>query len=73
MPHFYRNSRQLLRLFLILVLAMGFFGWWYATRNWQINADTLDFSAVTADLDWLELTAGLIEASIEIFQNAVSR
>jgi TRAP-type C4-dicarboxylate transport system permease small subunit len=73
MPHFYRNSRQLLRIFLILVLAMGLFGWWYASRNWQINANTLDISALSADVDWLEVVAGLLEASIEIFQGATSR
>lgn len=73
MPHFYRNSRQLLRLFLILVIGMGWFGWWYAGRNWQMEMETLQLSALTGEVDWLEFIAVLVEGGIEIFQGATGR
>ena len=73
MPRFYRNSRALLRLFLILVLSMGLFGWWYGSNHWVPSAEDLDLSVVTEEVDWLNLSAGLLEDGIEIFQSATGQ
>ncbi len=72
MPRFHRNSRALLRLFLILVIGMAFFGWQYADRNWRPTPEDLQLPALSEDLDWLNLVADLLEDEIEVFQSATS-
>jgi hypothetical protein len=73
MPRFYRNSRQLLRIFLAAVLGMGLLGWNYAVNNWQITPDMFQIETFTENVDWLDLVAGLVESAIEIFQSATGR
>ena len=62
-----RANRQLTRLFFVLVLAMAFFGGWYADRNWQIDLSPLEQKQVVANGDWVEFVAGLGEQTIQIF------
>ena len=72
MPYFYRNSRLLLRIFLVLVLSGALFGWWYADQHWRPALEDVQLPTVTEELDWLNLVAGWLEDGIEIFQSATS-
>ena len=72
MPHFYRSGRQLLRLFLILVLAGSLFGWWYADQNWRPAAEKLEMPTLNQQIDWHNIDAVLVEDALEIFQSATS-
>jgi hypothetical protein len=65
---FLRNNRQLLRLYLLLILVTGMVGGWYARTNWQIEADTLQALNVTQDEgDWVEFFATIGEETIQLF------
>lgn len=72
MPHFYRSGRQLLRLFLLLVLAGSLFGWWYADQHWRPAVENFEMPTLNQEIDWLNIAAGLVEDAIEIFQSATS-
>ncbi len=69
MPRFHRNSRLLTRIFFLLIIAAGLFGWRYAVSNWQPDLATLELNPLTGDTDWIDLIAGLLEDAIQIFQN----
>ncbi len=62
-----RNNRQLTRLFFILVLAMAFFGGWYADRNWQLDLSQMQQKPAVTSGDWIEFVSALGEQAIQIF------
>ncbi len=62
-----RPHRRWLRLYLILVLAMGLLGAWYAGTHWQIHPQDLDFSAFSQDGDWIDFISALGEEAIQLF------
>ena len=65
---FLRNNRQLLRLYLILILAAGLFGGWYARASWQVEVDSLEALNVAQDEgDWVDFFATLGEGAIQLF------
>ncbi len=65
---FLRNNRQLLRLYLLLILVAGLMGGWYARTSWQIETDTLQSLNVTQDDgDWVEFFAAIGEEAIQLF------
>jgi len=63
----YLHNRQTLRLFLILILAMGLFGGCYAYINWQIEPETLQLSTFTEEGDWIDLVSLLGEQVLQWF------
>lgn len=65
---FLRNNRQLLRLYLILILAAGLFGGWYAQESWQVEAAGLESLELAQDEgDWVDFFATLGEETIQLF------
>ncbi len=67
-----RNSRQLTRIFFVLVILMGLFGGWYAAQNWQPDLAAYDTSALTEETDWIDVMAGLGEEAIQLFLGLTS-
>ncbi len=68
MPRFTRHSRLLNRIFFVLVIAAGLFGWLYAYGNWQPDPAAFEIGSLTGDTDMIDLIAGLIEDAIQVFQ-----
>ena len=62
-----RNSRQVTRLFFILVLAMTLFGAWFGTTFWQPELENLALPDVTGDSDWIDLVASVGEVVLQLF------
>ena len=69
----HRRSRWLYRIFFVLVIAAGLYGWFYGTRNWQPDASALEISSLTGGADWTDLVAGVLEDAIQIFQEITSQ
>ncbi len=67
MPRLHRFNRALQRLFTLLVILAGFYGWWYASTHWQFDLTTWSLPNLTEDQDWIELIAGLLETAIQVF------
>ena len=67
-----RNNRMTLRLFLIIILIMGFVGAWYASNNWQPQFDSIDLSLFSEEGDWIETLSALGEESIQLIMGVLS-
>jgi hypothetical protein len=66
-----RTNRHLLRLFFVLIILMGLFGFWYADRSWQALTQDLNIAA-PGETDWVNLLADFFENSLKFFQSATS-
>jgi hypothetical protein len=66
-----RPNRHLLRLFFILIIFVGLFGFWYADRSWQALTQDLNIVA-PGETDWVNLVADFFESSLKFFQSASS-
>jgi len=66
-----RTNRQVLRLCLLVVIFMAFFGGWYADQRWQAMTGDLEVD-LSNDTDWVSLASTLVENSIKFFQGATS-
>ncbi len=62
-----RYKRQMLRLYFILVIALGLFGGWYANRNWQVETETINALNLQDEGDWVDFFAALGEGTIQLF------
>ena len=65
-----RNNRQVIRLFFLLVILMGFAGWWFALTYWlpQLETDFTQLSTFTQEeFDWIEVTSIIGEEAIKLF------
>jgi hypothetical protein len=62
-----RYKRQILRLYFILVIVVGLFGGWYASRNWRVESDSLSSLEMQDESDWVDFFAGLGEGTIQLF------
>ncbi len=69
----HRRSRWLYRIFFVLVIAAGLYGWLYGARNWQPDASALEIASLTGGADWIDLVAGVLEDAIQIFQEITSQ
>jgi hypothetical protein len=65
--HMARKNRQLIRFYFILVIIMGLFGGWYASRTWQIDPAGLEQVNLGDQGDWIDYLATLGEESIQLF------
>ena len=61
-----RTSRLWLRIYFILVIALGLFGGWYATQNWQIEPTSLTSVGIAENTDWVDFLATLGEETIQL-------
>ncbi|HXF62232.1 MAG TPA: hypothetical protein VNK95_11490, partial [Caldilineaceae bacterium] len=62
-----RNNRRLTRLYFILVLLMGLFGYWYAGNSWHVEAESLAALNLVEGGDWIGFFATLGEEVIQLF------
>lgn len=62
-----RYKRQMLRLYFVLVLVVGLFGGWYASRNFSLEVDTLSAVDIGEEADWIDFFAALGEETIQLF------
>lgn len=69
MPRSYRNSRALTRIFFLLVIAAGLLGWQYGRSYWQPDISTFELLSLSDDTDWIDIITGLLEDTIQIFQD----
>jgi len=67
MPLLFRYNRLLQRLFFVLVILAGLYGWTYAAAHWSFDLSLFDFSALTNQTDWMETVAALLEQAIQLF------
>lgn len=67
MPLLFRYNRHLQRLFFVLVILAGLYGWNYAESHWSFDLSLFDLSALTDRTDWMETIAGLLEQAIQLF------
>jgi len=67
MPLLFRYNRYLQRVFFVLVILAGLYGWRYAETNWSFDLSLFDFSRFTQQTDWMETIAALMEQAIQIF------
>lgn len=61
-----RNNRLVTRISLILVILMGLFGGWYASRNWQPDVSAYETPILTDDVDWIDVVAELGEEAVQL-------
>ena len=73
MPLFFRYNRHLQRIFFVLVILAGLYGWRYAEMNWSFDIGLFDFSALTDQTDWMENIAAILEQGIQLFLALTSR
>ena len=62
-----RAARLTTRISFTLVLLMGLFGWWYATRNWHIDPTSIQLAGLTGEGDWVDFASALGERALQIF------
>jgi len=67
MPLLFRYNRHLQRVFFVLVILTGLYGWNYATTHWTFDLSLFDLSALTNQTDWMESVAALLEQAIQLF------
>ena len=67
MPLLFRYNRHLQRIFFLLVILAGLYGWSYATSNWSFDLSLFDLSQFTDRTDWMETIAALLEQAIQLF------
>ncbi|MBX3053287.1 MAG: hypothetical protein KF753_17520 [Caldilineaceae bacterium] len=73
MPLFFRYNRYLQRVFFVLVILAGLYGWNYAVTHWSFDLSLFDLSALIDQTDWMETIAALLEQAIQIFLALTSR
>lgn len=57
----------MLRLYFILVLMVGLFGGWYASRNFSLEVDALNTVNIGDEAGWIDFFAALGEETIQLF------
>lgn len=67
-----RNNRLITRVSLIVVILMGMFGGWYASRNWNPDLTAYDTSALTEEIDWIDVVAGIGEEAVQLLLGLTS-
>ncbi|MEZ4673647.1 MAG: hypothetical protein R2932_05305 [Caldilineaceae bacterium] len=65
-----QHNRLHLRLFLILVLAMGLFGAWYT--NQQLELDKIAMPTLEESTDWFDFFAIIGEETIQLLLGMTS-
>jgi hypothetical protein len=61
-----RHKRLMLRLYFLLVISLAFFGWWYASRFWQVETEALSALNLQNESDWVDFFATLGEGVIQL-------
>lgn len=62
-----RPNRWMIRISLMLVIAMGLFGYWFAVQAVQIDPAALEMEQPDEGIVWLDLIATLGEEAIQLF------
>jgi len=65
-----QHNRTHLRIFLILVLAMGLYGAWYTTQH--VPVDSISLPALEKSTDWVDLFATIGEGTIQLLLGMTS-
>jgi len=67
MPLLFRFNRYLQRIFFVLVILAGLYGWNYATTQWSFDLSLFDVTRFTGQTDWMETIAAFLEQAIQLF------
>lgn len=67
-----RNNKHFVRLFFVVVICAGLYGYLYALINWQISADTLTSFSFDEESDWIDVVAALGEEVLQLFLGLTS-
>jgi len=67
MPLLFRFNRYLQRIFFVLVILAGLYGWNYATTHWSFDLSLFDVTRFTGQTDWMETIAAFLEQAIQLF------
>jgi hypothetical protein len=67
-----RRNRLITRISLILVLCIGLFGGWYASRNWVPEIQSSEIAGITEEVDWIDLLAGVGEEAVQLLMGVTS-
>ncbi len=67
MPLLFRFNRYLQRIFFVLVILAGLYGWNYATTHWTFDLSLFDITRFTGQTDWMETIAAFLEQAIQLF------
>jgi hypothetical protein len=62
-----RPSRWIVRISLLLVIAMGLFGYWVAMQSVQMDLADVQVQQPSDDGAWIELLATLGEEALQLF------
>lgn len=73
MPLLFRYNRHFQRIFFVLVILAGLYGWRYATTHWSFDLSLFDITRFTDQTDWMETVAALLEQAIQLFLALTSR
>jgi len=65
-----QHNRQLIRLFFLLVIGVGLLGGWYTSQRFPV--ESLTFSPVTGDSNWMDMLATIGEETIQLFLGLTS-
>jgi hypothetical protein len=66
-----RSKRRRLRVFLLVVILVGFVGAWYADSTWQALTRELEVE-ISTETDWISVVAVVLEDGIKFFQGATA-
>ena len=67
-----RNNKQFIRLFFVLVICAGLYGYAYALINWQFSAESLTSFSFDEESDWIDVIAALGEEVLQLFLGLTS-
>lgn len=67
-----RNNRHVIRLCFLLVLASAFFGWWFASRFWQIDPQAWLVTSASEGGDWIDVVSAIAEQVLQLFLGLAS-
>lgn len=67
-----RNNKQFIRLFFVLVILAGLYGYAYALINWQFSAESLTSFSFDEESDWIDVVAALGEEVLQLFLGLTS-
>lgn len=73
MPFLFRYNRHFQRIFFVLVILAGIYGWNYASTYWTFDLSLFDISGLIDETDWMEIVAGILEQAIQLFLAMTSR
>ena len=68
----YRRNRWPTRISFILVLVMGFAGFYYATATWWPALKAIDLTGSAEGVDWVEVASAVGEQAIQLLLGATS-